>query len=155
MNNWETTIVYFNQIWFCYHWYYINNLCFIWSCNILMMLDHWKQRDWRRFASSGQSIIWKLEMKLRVLGKFVILVYLISLLASFTFFYNWCFLLTLNIFYWYLLINYSLIVYYLTFCYKLFQSRMQMIYVVMCGLIWNLEVNFWVYWKNRQCIKKM
>jgi len=118
------------------------------------MLDHWKQRDWRCFASSGHSIISKLEIKLRMLWNFVILVYLISLLASFTFFYNWCFLLTLNIFYWYLLINYSLIVYYLTFCYKLFQSRMQMIYVVMCGLIWNLEVNFWVYWKNRQCIKK-
>jgi len=40
----------------------------------------------RRFASCGQSIISKLEMKLRMLGNFVILVYLISLLACFTFF---------------------------------------------------------------------
>jgi len=86
MNNWETVIVYFKQIWFSYYWYYIINLCSIWSCSILMMLDHWKQRDWRRFASSGHSIILKLEIKFRMLGNYVILGYLISLLACFTFF---------------------------------------------------------------------
>ena len=51
-----------------------------------MMLHHWNQRDWRRFASNRQATIWKLKMKQLVCKWFCncsVLIYI---------FYNSCYM---------------------------------------------------------------
>jgi len=59
-DKWKTVIVYFKTNLVSYNCYYLHlyiNLCFIISCNILLVKDHWNQRKGRQFTLNGQYII--------------------------------------------------------------------------------------------------